>query len=201
MRKYWALLAAVLLVLCSLTACSDRMLTPDELYDSFSTAEKVRLEMYVNYDGIQTSTTVIEQDGDRTRVRMETSSFGATSGDEYYTAMEDGKQYLYAPDADGTWKKEAVGDWITPASVKGFEKLFDGGLYYETEEGYRMYKSSSAELDGMIFNEGEIIRDEDGNYLLTAVVSRTIDEMPVYGSAKITVTISKDIVVTLPEVK
>lgn len=198
MRKYWALPAVVLLVLCSLTACGEKMPTPDQLIDSFAAADKVRLEMYVNYDDIQSSTTVIEQDGDRTKVRMETTAFGATDGDEYYTATEDGKQYLYAPNKDGVWEKELLGEWFIPASVGGFAELFDSDLYYETEEGYRMYKTSSAKLDGMTFNDAEITKDEDGNYVLTAVVSRTIEEMPVFGSVKITVTMDEKFSVTLP---
>ena len=76
MRKYWALPAVVLLVLCSLTACGEKMPTPDQLIDSLAAADKVRLEMYVNYDDIQSSTTVIEQDGGRTKFVLGASAFG-----------------------------------------------------------------------------------------------------------------------------
>lgn len=201
MRKYAAMLFAMVLILCSFTACAEKVLTPEEYFDLVMEEEKVRMELYVNYGDIQSSTTVIEKDGDRTRVYMETASFGAADGDEYYTSKEDGKLYLYAPDENGVWEKEEVGDWFTPATIEGMASLFDDDLYYKTEEGdYRMYKSSSVEMVGLTLSDVEVLRDEDGKYYLTAVVTRTIEEMPVYGSAKITFSKFGKVNVTLPKV-
>ena len=201
MRKYAAMLIAIVLMLCSLTACSEKELTPEEYFDLMMEEEKIRMELYVNYDDIQSSTTVIEKDGDRTRVYMETTSFGATDGDEYFTSIEDGKQYLYAPDKDGVWKKEVIGEWFTPATIEAMSVLFDDDLYYKTDEGdYRMYKSSSVEMEGLTLSDVEVLKDENGKYYLTAVVTRTIEEMPVFGSAKITFGKFGEVSVTLPKV-
>ena len=202
MRKYMSLVLAAICLLMGLTACGEKQLTPDQMFDTVEAAKNVRLEMQVNYDGIQTSSTIIEQAGDITKVRMETSSFGATSGDEYYTETVGDEQYLYAKNEEGVWGKEKIGEWFTPASVDGFAGLFADGLYYKDEEKgkeYRMYESSSVELDSMTFRDAELKQDEDGNFVLTAVVTRTIDEMPVYGSVTLTIRVGGEVKVTLPK--
>lgn len=199
MKKYMAMLAAVLLMLCSFTACGEDLATPEEMFETIKAAEDLRVEMVIRYDdGIQTSTTIIEEDGDRSHVRMETESFGAIAGDEYYTGVVDGKRYIYSQNTDGSWKKELLQDWFTPASAEGLKAFFDSDLYYVEEGHYRMYKTGSTQLSGIVYNDVELEVMEDGSYCITAVISESIDGLQVYGSATITISID-DVTVTLPK--
>lgn len=200
MKKMIAMILAALALGGALTACGEEMPTPDAMFETIHAAEDVRMEMVIRYDdNIQTSTTVIEEDGDRTRVYMKTESFGAASDDEYFVSKEDGKQYLYVPTPNGEWKKEVLGEWFAPASVGGMAGLFNPDLYYAEEGGYTMYKTATVELDGMTFKDAKLEIVDEQTYRVNAVVSRKIDELEVYGSVTVTFTL-KDLTVTLPKV-
>ncbi|MBO5778860.1 MAG: hypothetical protein J6R82_04760 [Clostridia bacterium] len=197
MKKILSILTAALLM-GSLFSCSKEPLTPEGMFKTITEAEERRMEMVIVYGEIQTSTTIIEEEGDQSLVRMETESFGASDGDEYYTDVIDGKTYLITETADGTWQREVIGEWFSPASIAGLAELFDDGLYYEEEGIYLSYKSSTVELNGMTLSEMDLKITEDGAYVITAVVSHEVEDMPVYGKATITITLG-DVTVQVPD--
>ncbi len=199
MRKYIAMIAAALLLLCTLTACSEETPTPAEIFGMIESSENMRVELVINFDNIQCSTTIIEEDGERSHVSMETESFGAKSGDEYYVDTVDGVRWIYTENADGTWGKESLHQLLNTATSSGFADFFSDALYYKEDGNYRMYKTASVEFEDMTFNDVEIMILEDGSYCLTAVVSKTVDSLPVYGGATITFR-QGGAAITIPEV-
>ena len=79
MKKILSILTAALLM-GSLFSCSKEPLTPEGMFKTITEAEERRMEMVIVYGEIQTSTTIIEEEGDQSLVRMETESFGASDG-------------------------------------------------------------------------------------------------------------------------
>lgn len=199
MKKMIALLTALWTVAAVLVGCGDSMPTPEEIFQKIENADSVRMEMLIHYDEVQTSSTVIEEQGDISRVYMETESFGAKEGEEYFLEHADGKRYIYTQTAENQWKKSQWQDVFTAATISGFSYLFDSKLYYVEEDRYRMYDTESVEFDGYTFNDVEIFLEEDGNYRMTAVVSQVMDEMPIYGSVTIRFTLG-GVEVKLPAV-
>ncbi len=185
MKKYISIVLTVCLLLVFVTACGDR-LTPEEIFERISSADNVRMEMVINYDNIQTSTTVIEKTGGCTHVSMITESFGAKSGDEYFTDTVDGVRYIYNKNADGAWKKDTLPEIFAVAEIEGFRDLFQNKLYYEDGDRYGMYKTETADLDGMFFEEIEIITVDENTYRLEGVASRKVNELYVFGALTVT---------------
>lgn len=199
MKKMIAMLTAVWLLLGVLAGCSEKMLTPEEIFDKIDAADSVRMEMVINYDDIQTSTTVIEEKGGLSRVYMETKSFGAKSSEEYFLETVDGKRYIYTRTAENKWAKSQWQDVFMAATISGFSHLFNSKLYYVEEDRYRMYDTEMVDFDGYYFSDVEILFEKDGNYRLTAVVSQIVDEMPLHGSVTILFTLG-DVSIELPAV-
>ena len=199
MKRIIAILTALWLLLGMLAGCGEKMLTPEEIFEKIQSADGVRMELVINYDDIQTSTTIIEEKGNVSRVYMETESFGAKSGEEYFLETLDGKRYIYTQTAEDQWVRSEWQEVFTAATIAGFSHLFESKLYYEEEGKYRMYDTATANFDGMSFNDVEIMLEKDGNYRLTAVVSQTIDQMPVFGSVTILFKLG-DLSVQLPKV-